>query len=292
MPLQGESCGWQKINLKENIFRYMRNINKILFILICAVLCLSSCVTNKNTDLLQDIQLNYPQIPFKVEEYKIIPGDQLSIVVYAWDNETARMFSGYTPRLTYRGFEQSTGVNTGSQIRSLENTDNIAPITVYADGTITFPYLGKIYVEGMTLLQVKNIISEKLNTFSDGTTADVTLANRYFSVLGEAGANRITMTSTSMTIFQALAIASTIGPYGDRSKVTIIRQDASGTTTKTFDLRSKEIVDSEFYYIQPNDVIYIPQTPKKFLGSTTDFPALLAMALSVASAIVVILRIF
>lgn len=270
----------------------MRSIAKTLFILICTVLSLNSCVTNKDTDLLQDIKLNYPQVPVKAEEYRIIPGDQLSIVVYAWDNETARMFSGYTPRLTYRGFNQSTGVNTGSQIRSLENTDNIAPVAVYADGTITFPYIGKVYVQGLTLLQAKNAISEKLSTFSDGTTADVTLANRYFSVLGEAGSNRITMTSTSMTIFQALAIASTIGPYGDRANVTIIRQDTGGTTTKTFDLRSKEIIDSEFYYIQPNDVIYIPQTPKKFLRSTTNFPALVAMGLSLASAIVVILRIF
>lgn len=270
----------------------MKSITKILLTFICITLGLSSCVTNKNTDLLQDIKLNYPHLTVKAEEYRIIPGDQLSIVVYAWDNETSRMFSGYTPRLTYRGFDQGTGVNTGSQIRSLENTDYIRPVSVYADGTINFPYIGKIYVQGMTMLQAKNAISEKLNQFSEGTTADVTLANRYFSVLGEAGANRILMTSTTMTIFQALSTSNTIGVYGDRSKVTIIRQDAGGTTTKTFDLRSKEIVDSEFYYIQPNDVIYIPQSSKKFLGSTTNFPALLALGLSVASAVVVILRIF
>jgi len=270
----------------------MKSITKIFLTLICIILGLSSCVTNKNTDLLQDIELNYPQLTVRAEEYRIIPGDQLSVMVYAWDEETSRMFAGYTPRLAYRGFDQGTGVNTGSQIRTLENTDYIRPVTVYADGTITFPYIGKVYVQGMTMLQAKNVISEKLNLFSEGTTADVTLANRYYSMLGEGGANRYTMTGTSMTIFQALANAATIGPYGDRSKVTIIRQDAGGTTTKTFDLRSKEILDSEFYYIQPNDVIYIPQSSKKFFGSTTNFPALLALGLSVASAIVVILRIF
>ena len=261
-------------------------------IFICVTLGLSSCVTNKNTDLLQDIKTNYPQMLVKAEEYRIIPGDQLSIMVYAWDEETSRMFAGYTPRLTYRGFDQGTGVNTGSQIRSLENTDNIRPVNVYADGTITFPYIGKVYVQGMTMLEARNVISEKLNQFSEGTTADVTLANRYYSMLGEGGANRYTMTGTSMTIFQALSNAGPIGPYGDRSKVTIIRQNAGGTTTKVFDLRSEEIVDSEFYYIQPNDVIYIPQSSKKFLGATTSFPALLALGLSLASAIVIILRIF
>lgn len=136
------------------------------------------------------------------------------------------------------------------------------------------------------------MISQKLNAFSDGTTADVTLANRYFSVLGEAGSNRITMPNTSITILQALTLAGNIGPYGDRSKVTIIRQNEAGSTTKTFDLRSKEIIDTEFYYIQPNDVIYIPQTSKKFLGSTTSFAGVFGLLLSVASLVVVVLRIF
>lgn len=266
-------------------------INKLL-VLTCIIFGLSACVTNKQTDLLQDIKLKYPQITAPAEEYRIIAGDQLSIVVYAWDDETARMFSGYTPRLTTRGRSDATGVSAGSQIRGLENTDYIAPISVFADGTINFPYIGQIYVKGLTMLQVKNILSQKLNDFAEGTTVDVTLANRYFSVLGEAGANRIAMPSNSMTIFQALAIASTIGPYGDRSKVTIIRQDATGSTTKTFDLRSKEIVDTDFYYIQPNDVLYIPQTSKKFLNSTTSFAGVFSLLVSLAGVVIIVLKVF
>ena len=270
----------------------MKSLTKVLFILFCIISSLSSCVTNKQTDLLQDIKLNYPQLMVKAEEYKVIPGDQLSIIVYAWDRETANMFAGYSPEYTFRGMNESTGVSVGSEIRSLENTWNIRPTTVYADGTINFPYVGKIYVQGLTLLQIKTTISQKLNTFSEGTMADVTLANRYFSVLGEAGANRITMTSTSMTIYQALSIATNIGPYGDRSKVTIIRQNASGSLTKTFDLRSKDIIDTEFYYIQPNDVIYVPQTKGKFLGATTSFTGVFGMITSLAGVIILILRIF
>lgn len=270
----------------------MKISRNIFLILFCIIVSLSSCVTNKQTDLLQDIKLNHPQLIVKAEEYKVIPGDQLSVVVYAWDQETARMFSGYTPQFTYQGMNESTGVSVGSQIRGLENTGNIRPTNVYADGTINFPYIGKIYVQGLTMLQIKTILSKKLNEFAEGTMADVTLANRYFSVLGEAGANRITMTSTSMTIYQALAISSNIGPYGDRSKVTIIRQNENGSITKTFDLRSKEIIDTEFYYIQPNDVLYVPQTKSKFLGSTTSFTGMFGLLTSVASVIIIILRVF
>jgi polysaccharide export outer membrane protein len=95
-----------------------------------------------------------------------------------------------------------------------------------------------------------------------------------------------------MTIYQALSIAANIGPYGDQSKVTIIRQNASGSLTKTFDLRSKDIIDTEFYYIQPNDVIYVPQTKGKFLGATTSFTGVFGMATSLAGIVILILRIF
>lgn len=270
----------------------MKNVMKTLGVLFCIVLGLSSCITNKQTDLLQDIKLKNPELTVRPEEYKIIPGDQLSIAVYAWDDETVRMFSGYIPRFRREGLNESTGVNVGAQSRGLENMGGIRPVTVYADGTITFPYIGKLYVQGLTLLQVRSLISQRLDAFSEGTTADVTLANRYFSILGEAGARRITMPNTSMTILQALSIAGNIGPYGDRSKVTVIRQNATGSTTKTFDLRSKDIIDTEFYYIQPNDVIYIPQTSKKFLGSTTSFAGVFGLLLSVASLVVVVLRVF
>lgn len=100
------------------------------------------------------------------------------------------------------------------------------------------------------------------------------------------------MPKTSMTIFEALAIGSSLGPYADRSKVSIIRQTDSGSKTKTFDLRSKDIIDTEFYYIQPNDVIYVPQLKRKFLGSTTSFAGAFGLITSLAGVIIFTLRVF
>lgn len=124
----------------------MKNKVRIFGILCCVMLGLSSCVTNKQTDLLQDIKLNYPELTVKPGEYKIIPGDQLSVAVYTADEETTRQFLGYIPYFTHQGLDESTGVNVGAQSRGLENMGGIRPVTVYADGTITFPYIGKMYV--------------------------------------------------------------------------------------------------------------------------------------------------
>ncbi|NDV97313.1 hypothetical protein D0T84_20775 [Dysgonomonas sp. 521] len=270
----------------------MKSVTKVLIILVCIISSLSSCVTSKDTDFLQDIKLKYPDATVKPEEYRIIPGDQLSIVVYAWDEKTRTLFSSYSPRFSGQGISDRTGVDAYSQARGLDDAAGVPPVTVYADGTITFPYIGKIYVQGQTVLEIRNVISNRLDAFADGTTAEVSLYNRYFSILGEAGANRIAMPNTTMTIYQALSIANTIGAYADRSKVSVIRQTESGSVVKTFDLRSKDIIDTEFYYIQPNDVLYMPQMKRKFLGSTTTFAGLFGLLTAVAGVIVFTLRVF
>ena len=270
----------------------MKNVAKVLLILLCIISSLSSCITSRDTDFLQDIKLNYPEAVMNSDEYRIIPGDQLSIVVYAWDEETSALFSSYRPRFSGQGIGDRTGMDAGAQARSLDDASGVAPTTVYADGTITFPYIGKIYVQGQTVLEIRNIISAKLDAYSHGTTAEVSLFNRYFSILGEAGASRVSMPNTTMTIYQALSIANTIGAYADRSKVSVIRQTESGSVVKTFDLRSKDIIDTEFYYIQPNDVLYMPQLKRKFLGTTTSFAGLFGLLTSVAGVIVFTLRVF
>lgn len=270
----------------------MKNLIKVFLILICVTYSFSSCITNKELDYLQDIKLKYPELVMHPEEYKIIPGDQLSIVVYTLDEETRMLFSSYTPRFSGRGVSDQTSGDVFQQARGMDDAGGVIPITVYADGTLTFPYIGSIYVKGMTLLEVRETISAKLDAFSDGTTAEVSLYNQFFSILGEADANRILMPKPSLTIFEALTVGSSLGPYADRSKVTIIRQTESGSKVKTFDLRSKEIIDTEFYYIQPNDVLYVPQLKRKFLGSTTSFAGAFGLLTSLAGVIIFTLRVF
>lgn len=263
---------------------------KLFLLLICLIQGLSSCVTSRQTNLLQDIAKDYPAIN-NTEEYKIIPGDLLSVTVFALDPEIHSLFRGYTSGLSWMGRDNETLADAWS-FRNMESSYNIKPVTVYTDGTINFPYIGKVYVQGLTVLEARKIISQKLNAFAEGTSAEVMLYNKYFSIIGDVGPQRVVMPSTKTTIFQALAISNNINPYGDRSKVTVMRQTKDGTEVKTFDLRSKDIVDSEYYYIQPNDVIYIPQMKRKFLGSTNSFVGTFGLLTSLAGLITFAVRLF
>ena len=222
------------------------------------VLFLTSCLTTKQTNLFQkpgaDVP-SYPSINIPVEEYRIKSGDQLLIAITSnpMDQSTTKLFSYFSmTTLNYEG-----GGEEGSS-RSF-------PVTV--DGAINFPYLGNIYVKGKTTLEIQHLIEKRLHeNISEDCFVRVFLDNRYYSVIGEASTGKYPIAKEQMTIYQALAQSGEIRPYGDRRQVKIIRQMDGGTMIKAFDLRSKDIVNSEFYYIQPNDVIYIQPLGREFLG--------------------------
>ena len=264
---------------------------KLLLLCICLLQVFNSCVTSRQTDLLQDISKKYPTIT-NPDEYRILPGDELTITVYALDSQMASLFRGYAPGGgAWTGGSDLTVANIWL-LRNTESNQGVRPVIVYSDGTINFPYLGKIYVQDLTLLEARKIMSQKLNAFAEGTSADVSLYNKYFSILGEVGPQRVVMPREKITIYEALTLANGIGDYGNRSKVTILRKTKDGASVKSFDLRSKDIIDTDFYYIQANDVIYIPQMKRKFMGTSNSFAGIFALLSSFAGLVTFAVRLF
>ena len=271
----------------------MKILYKVIIFTVVIVVALSSCVTSRDTNLLQDIKVDYSTVP-PPDEYRIIPGDILNVVVYVYDDpETEELFRGFAPRFVYSREGEMSVYSGGTWGGSTEEgTSTGTPITVYSDGTINFPYLGRIYVQDLTLLETRTLISERLKKISANATANVTLRNNFFSLIGESGSRRVDMKSNNMTIYQALATAGTLSDYSMRSKVNIIRQTKDGSVVKTFDLRSKDIINTEFYYIQPNDVIYFPQSKGKFLGATNSFVGFFGLITSFIGILVMAIRLF
>lgn len=265
-------------------------IYSFFVLLFGCIAILSSCITPKQTNLLEDIKEDYYKEVPPPSEYRVIPGDILRVVVYVYDDESTRqLFYGFLPNQVSTKLNPT---NTTGVYNIMDDTNNATPIQVYADGNINFPYIGRIFVEGMTLLEIRQLITARLQEISYNASANVSLYNNYFSVLGKSGANRYMMTSNNMTIFQALSTSVGINPASDLKKVSIIRQTKDGTLVKTFDLRSKDIVNTEYYYIQPNDVIYFPDRSTNFFGSATNFSAFFGLVISFITIFVGVLRIF
>ncbi len=242
-------------------------------VVVLQVLLLTSCLTTKQTNLLQEPGggvVSYPQVGAPMEEYRVKMGDQLTIMVTTnpLDVSTSQLFSYF-----------SMMNNSASGTDALTRAFPVKP-----DGTIYFPYLGDISVKGKTTLEIEQMIEKRINSgIADDCVVKVLLENRYYSVIGDAGvAGRYPIAKEQMTIYQALAQCSDVKPYGDRKNVKIIRQMDNGTMIKTFDLRSQDVVNSEFYYIQPNDIIYVQPLGRQFLGLNS-FGAVFAVASTVIS---------
>lgn len=252
--------------------------NKIVFVAVLILACLSSCIGPKQTNLLQDIKADFPNDDIAPIDYRIIQGDQLVLTIYTLDESMKELFSAF---MQDNGGYSNLNVQEQTSLGGREFIPfNV--LSVSASGYIKIPYIGEVNVLDMTVLEAKRIISNKFKSFAPNVSVDLNLRNRYFFVLGEFGAKSIRMPHLRMNIFQALAQSGEVSLYADRKKVKIIRQTASGTEVKIFDIRSKDIVNSDYYYIQPNDVIYAPQLQRKFIGGITSFTGIFGFIMTLA----------
>ena len=238
---------------------------KKIFILILPLL-LASCVTSKKVNLLQEAgKKGIPSYAdtLSYEDYRVRTGDRLYVYVYSIDERVSSMFNA-----------SGNGVSS-SQIRQGNNMNgsyDLYTYLVYDDGTIDYPMVGRMEVRGMTTREIKNELEHRLMEYVQEQTdykllsVEVNIVRRSFSVISDHGSGTFSLTKEKVTIFEALAMAGDIGDFGDRSKVRIVREIEGQTQVKVFDVRSEDIVNSEFYYIEPNDVIYIQRIKGQSFG--------------------------
>jgi len=243
--------------------------NKIAIILVLfQVVLFSSCLTTKHTNLLQEPGGDIPRYrkANEIGEYRIKSGDELAVQIMMQNGNmrTAALYSLF---------------NGGAG-------DKLQTLAVSQQGTIYFPYVGDIYVAGKTTLDIQSELEARINReilVEDGCIVNVRLANRSFSIIGESGVGSYPIAKEQLTIYQALAQSGDVNQYGDRSQVKIIRRELDGTTiVKTFDLRSTTVINSEFYYIQPNDIIYIQPLKRQFWG-VSSFSSIFAITTTALS---------
>ena len=229
-----------------------------------AVLGMASCVTPRRTHYLQEPDrgiASYPEVYTPID-YQIQKNDELNIRVITLDPESKKIFN-----------TSSTGNNT--QVVSGNGQRGLYTYTVYDDGNIDFPYLGSVPVEGKTTRETKQLLEEQLRDYVKDCSVEVRLVNSYFNILTDMGAGRYPISKEKMTIFEALAVGGDLHSFADRKRVKIIREQPDGSTAvREFDLRTKDIIGSEFYYVQPNDILYVHSFKGQFFRVNSFLTAL------------------
>lgn len=265
-----------------------KNLIRFLLLLIM-VFQFASCLTTERLNYLQKPGGTIPSYAGNVryEDYRLRTGDKLYVRVYSTHRETNELFNG------------GSIYQSGSMMQGNSAYSDLYSYTIEPDGSIVFPMIGPVQLKGLTLreatLTMERAISPYLQRPDEPElkfgSVDVRVVGRYFSVIGGGRTGYYPILREKITIFQALAMAGDIGLYGDRSKIRVIRESESGTQVKVFDVRSKDILNSEYYYIEPNDVIYIQTLNEQFF-SVTNFPSLLATTFSTISFGVFIYNLF
>lgn len=251
----------------------MRKINPFFFLII-TVLFFSSCLPLKRMYYFHD-QVPSVQNLDSLKQYtvnKIHKSDRLSVVVSSND-----------PALTSY-LNPVGGSNSGLGVMGY---------LVDSSGSIDFPQIGKVKVEGLTSVEAANLIKDKLTYYYKGLFVSVGLmGNVYF--LTDHGSSRIKIENERLTIFEALVLArqGTQGGgdlYDKKNDVWLIREDSGQRHFVKINMNSKKIFESPYFYLKNNDLIYVQQSRSSSLLSPNNPIRVTATVLGALSFIILLL---
>ena len=152
-------------------------------------------------------------------------------------------------------------LNSNTNSYSMYNNESslyVNGFSISDSGTVSLPILGDIKVVGAGVYEAKRIIQARLNEYIKDGIADVKLISYRFTVLGEVRRPGVYVNySDKLNIFEALGEAGDINEFGNRTNVVLVRPTPDGSKTYKFDITNNDVLTSNFYYIQPNDVLYV-----------------------------------
>ena len=258
----------------------MKNpLSKLLGIIAVSTI-LFSCQSTKNLAYFDDIESDQfiYGVSQKAPEYRISPYDILYINIVTLDKDANELFNPHQGEGYFTGTQQMFGDLTSQYINGYQ---------VEPNGTITFPIIGTLSFSGLTLIEAQNRIREKALEYLKEPSVQVKTLSFKVNVTGEVVNPGMYYTyQGKMNILEAISLANGITNYAKLKKVVVIRQGKYDTRTILVDLTKKSLFESEAFYLQPNDMVYI--TPDKFKSSSLNTPAY-ALVLSAISTISTIL---
>lgn len=264
---------------------------RLIFILL--PLLLAGCQNYKQVPYLQDATQQIAVtdttiISPTLYDARIMPKDLLTIVVSCPEApELAEPFNLIV---------SNPISNTGSKYTTSQPV--LQQYLVDNNGNVDFPVLGTIRLGGLTKGEAEQLIREKLKSqFREMPIVTVRMVNYKISVIGEvAKPGTFTISNEKVSLFEALAMAGDMTIYGIRNNVKLIREDNRGQRKiVTLNLNDRDILQSPYYYLQQNDILYI--TPNKtkaktsnISSSTTIWFSVIGSLVSLASLIIAITK--
>ncbi len=236
---------------------------KVILTLLTTILFIG-CVPQEKLKYVQDETTEYIKSSYTHNRpiKRIQPFDNLYIKVLSIEAETARIFSNETV-MNGPGFDI-----------------NLISYTVNEKGLIDFPFVGDIDVNNLTLKEAKEKVEKELSQYLSNTSITIKFVNSNITVLGEVRVQgEFPYFKDQINIFQAIGFAGGMTDYGDKSNITLIREDESSIKYHSIDLTDKSVIETEYFYLHPNDIVIVEPIKTKFRNLRTfTYSTLLATA--------------
>ena len=214
----------------------------------CVALMMTSCYSHRKIGYLQE-PTKANKIPVydsaAYEPYRIRVNDEIIYRLVTMDQTYSKML------------DANNTAASGQYANSYR---------VYSDGTIDIPFLKPVKIQGLTEVEAQDTLKAAFREIIPDADVKLALYNKYFSVIGDAHAGQYHIYKEKLNIFQALAMTGDVMNSGDRRHIRIVRPRDGGQEPEVleFDMRSNTIIDSKYYYVYPNDVIYVARTKDSF----------------------------
>lgn len=216
-----------------------------------------SCANRKDIVYYQNIDNLSLKEKTNSYEIKIQPDDLLYIIVSADDTEAAEQFNLNSIKLTNAG---RLDLSTGQQINQL--------YLVNEAGFINFPVLGKMKVSGLTRSELLKTLEERIEAYIKDPIINLRINNFKVSVLGEVNTpGTYNIVSERVTLIEALSMAKDLTIYGVRNNILIIREIDGVKSYNRVDITKADFINSPFYYLGQNDVVYVEPNKNKINGA-------------------------
>jgi len=253
-------------------------MKKILF-MVSLVIFMSSCISNKRITYLQNLPENTPIdlnefIPYAEVDYEYIlqPFDIVNIQFASSDEELTQAFS-------FQNSQGSGGMRSGGGGGQGSDPLYFTGYSIDKDGQVEVPMLGKIRIAGLTEDAAKKIVEIKINEFfKEDVYVKLGIAGIRYTTLGEFNSVGVQIIyKNRATIFDALANSGETTLLGKKNKLFVVRQYDGGTKLHQINLNDRALLASSFYFIQPNDILYMEPMKIRQIGTADNLTASLAL---------------
>lgn len=235
------------------------NPNKLYILIGFSVIMLfTSCIPLRDVKYIQpdeNLELNeFGKIQYNRPEYRLQINDYINIRISTRTEVDLGEFKDFTVSPSEVGGNQN-------------NTAMGRGVRIQEDGNIELPRVGKIHLLDLTLNEARKKIETEFYKIYEESAAfiEVNSSGINFTIVGESNAGNYFVSQYEFNLLEAFAMSGDLSPVADRKHIQILRTTPQGTQRAEVDITKESVMNSEYFWLQPNDIIIInPRVQKQW----------------------------